>query len=285
MRPEGQTIHPSRDRPFVASGRRRSVAILAAVAVVVSLVAWGVTRVIFTGGVKVPLASGCRVVTKAGTSILDLEQGANAATIAAVGHKLALPDHAVTVALATALQESKLVNLTGGDRDSVGLFQQRPSQGWGTPSQLINPLYATSAFYNALTKVPGWQTLEVTRAAQDVQHSAAPSAYAVHEAEARTLAVALTGEAPAAFSCRFHPTRRLSATSSALWRSALGAELGDAAPGTPVSASTGWTLAGWLVGHAPKYGFASVSFEGRTWRPGPGQWVAGGAADGAVHVT
>ena len=83
-----------------------------------------------------------------------------------------LPNHAVTVALAAALQESKLYNVNYGDRDSVGIFQQRPSQGWGTPAQLIDPAYAANAFYSHLEKIPTWRTLEVAKAAQLVQHSA-----------------------------------------------------------------------------------------------------------------
>ena len=84
------------------------------------------------------------------------EQMNNAAIIAAVGTKLGLPPHAATVALATALQESKLRNLEGGDRDSVGLFQQRPSQGWGAADRLRDPVYAATAFYQKLEKLPDW---------------------------------------------------------------------------------------------------------------------------------
>ena len=67
-----------------------------------------------------------------------------------------MPAHAATIALATALQESKLYNLHGGDRDSLGLFQQRPSQGWGTRGEILDPVHATNAFYDALARVPGY---------------------------------------------------------------------------------------------------------------------------------
>ena len=113
---------------------------------------------------------------------------ANAATIAAVGLRRKLPDQAVVVALATALQESKLENLDGGDRDSVGLFQQRPSQGWGAPDQLQDPRYASTKFYNALLKIKNWQELRVTEAAQRVQRSAFPEAYDKWADEALVLA-------------------------------------------------------------------------------------------------
>ena len=113
-----------------------------------------------------------------------------------------MPARAATIALATAYQESKLYNLESGDRDSLGLFQQRPSQGWGSPEQVLDPYYATNAFYDALAEVDGYETMEVTDAAQEVQRSGFPEAYADHEADARVLASALTGNSPRAFSCR-----------------------------------------------------------------------------------
>ena len=113
-----------------------------------------------------------------------------------------LPPRAASIALATAMQESKLRNLEHGDRDSLGLFQQRPSQGWGTQEQILNPVYAINAFYDALDQVDGYQTMAITEAAQAVQRSAYPDAYAEHEADARALASALTGETTGgAFSC------------------------------------------------------------------------------------
>lgn len=109
---------------------------------------------------------------------LDAEQSANARTVIAVGQHMAVPAAAMVVAIAAAMQESGLRNLTYGDRDSVGLFQQRPSQGWGSPAQLLDPRYAAARFYTALLEVPDWQTLPVAVAAQAVQRSAFPSAYA-----------------------------------------------------------------------------------------------------------
>src|SRR5665213_288297 len=120
----------------------------------------------------------CQVSAGGSTYTLDVEQAANSTTIAAVGKRLGLPDHAVTIALATALQESKLRNLPYGDRDSLGLFQQRPSQGWGTSTEILTPSYSAAAFYRALIRIPSWATLPITVAAQKVQLSAAPSAYA-----------------------------------------------------------------------------------------------------------
>src|SRR4051794_32931258 len=114
-----------------------------------------------------------------------------------------LPHHAVTIALATVLQESKMHNLPYGDRDSLGLFQQRPSQGWGSPADLLTPSFAAAAFYRHLEKVDGWQHLPVAQAAQSVQHSADGSGYAIWVEEARAIARSLTGEVTGEFSCRF----------------------------------------------------------------------------------
>ena len=109
---------------------------------------------------------------------LDAEQMGNAATIVSVTAGRGLPARAATVAVAVAYQESRLYNLDHGDRDSLGLFQQRPSAGWGTPTQVRDPVYATGAFLDRLVAVPGWQWLPVTVAGQAVQISAFPNAYA-----------------------------------------------------------------------------------------------------------
>src|SRR3954452_5104823 len=115
---------------------------------------------------------------------LSVEQVGNARTIWRVAQQLGAGDQGAVVGIATALQESALRNLSYGDRDSVGLFQQRASQGWGTPAQLQNPIYAAAAFYDRLVTVSGWQTAPVTAAAQAVQRSGAPEAYADWEPEA-----------------------------------------------------------------------------------------------------
>src|SRR5690242_4730006 len=133
--------------------------------------------------------------------VLTDEQARNATLISAIAIRRGMPAHAATIGLAAALQESKLYNLRGGDRDSLGLFQQRPSQGWGTPRQILDPVHATNSFYHALERVPGYADLPVTVAAQRVQRSGYPSAYAVYEGDARALASALTGYSPAAFWC------------------------------------------------------------------------------------
>lgn len=121
------------------------------------------------------------------------DQLANAATIVAVGKHMNVPAQGLVIAIATALQESGLRNLEYGDRDSLGLFQQRPSQGWGTPAQLTDPTYAAAKFYRGLLAIPGWQQLSLNDAAQAVQRSGTPTAYGKHEPAARALAAAVGG--------------------------------------------------------------------------------------------
>ncbi|WP_214369785.1 C40 family peptidase [Pseudonocardia sp. H11422] len=115
------------------------------------------------------------------------EQQQNAQVIADVGRRMGAPDRAVWIALATAMQESTLKNLPDGHADSVGLFQQRPSQGWGSPDQLQDPAYAAQQFYSHLLDVQGWETMPLTQAAQTVQRSAFPDAYAKWEQTAADL--------------------------------------------------------------------------------------------------
>ena len=126
-----------------------------------------------------------------GVTGYEPDQITNAALIAAVGKQMQVPEQGIVTAIATAIQESQLRNLDHGDRDSLGLFQQRPSQGWGTPAQITDPTYAATAFYRHLLAVPGWQHMTLNDAAQTVQRSATPNAYGQHELPARALAAAV----------------------------------------------------------------------------------------------
>lgn len=140
------------------------------------------------------LPSGrCTVTLGERTDTKTAEQANNIALIVAGSIRHGLPARAATIAVATAIQESSLRNIDYGDRDSVGLFQQRPSQGWGTVEQIMDPYYATDRFYEALVKVDGWDSASITVAAQAVQRSGFPEAYADHEEEGRLWASALTG--------------------------------------------------------------------------------------------
>jgi hypothetical protein len=199
---------------------------------------------------------------------MDLDQGANAATIAAVGKRLGMVDHAVTVALAAALQESKLRNVNYGDRDSLGLFQQRPSQGWGTPAEILDPVYAATAFYTHLRRVRGWETMAVEVAAQRVQRSAGGYAYAQWEPQARVMAQALTGEVPAGLACYYRAAARVNGTVEA----AATRELGPGVLTTALASHRGWTVASWLVAQASRYRITEVGYRGQTWTKKTGKW-------------
>jgi len=108
---------------------------------------------------------------------------------------MGVPPRGWLIAVATAMQESMLKNLDFGDGDSLGLFQQRPSAGWGTPAEVTNPQYASRKFYEGLLQVPGWPNLRLTEAAQRVQASAFPDAYQKWESDAQLLVSRVAGAA------------------------------------------------------------------------------------------
>ncbi|MFB9478561.1 hypothetical protein ACFFSH_04305 [Streptomyces filamentosus] len=215
------------------------------------------------------------------------DQASNAATIAAVGSARGLPERAVTIALATALQESALRNIEHGDRDSLGLFQQRPSMGWGTPEQIMDPVYAAEKFYEGLEKVPGYSRMPLTVAAQKVQKSGFPQAYAKHEPDAALLSAALTGRTPAGLTCTAD-VREGRPGDPAVVRAELVRAFGDAAAPTSVSGGAsagrsaaepavlvvpagdterrGWELAQWAVARADTLRVAEVAYGGKVWR-------------------
>nr|WP_239102905.1 hypothetical protein [Actinoplanes siamensis] len=235
------------------------------------------------GGINLPALGPECTVSADGEVTLDSAQMANAATIAAVGVRRDMPEQAVVVALATALQESKLENLDGGDRDSVGLFQQRPSKGWGTVEQIKDPRYAAGKFYGALRKVKGWEKMRVTDAAQKVQRSAFPNAYEKWADESRVLARALLGKATGAVACTVTgaPALRGAAAAAALmaglkldWGGKLDYASEETA-GLTVSVSntsSGWRYAHWLVSHASATGLERVRFGNLEWHAPDGKW-------------
>lgn len=182
----------------MARSRKRGVGI---VAVLLLLAAGGAAAV---WGPALFREQGYRLSTERCTAELNAyvdnktaEQANNAAIIAAVGMSHGFDLQGVTVAIATAIQESSLRNLDYGDRDSLGLFQQRPSQGWGTEEQIMDPHYSASMFFLALDRVEGWEEMTLTEAAQAVQISGFPDAYADHEQEALAWAAAFTGSGAA----------------------------------------------------------------------------------------
>ncbi|GLY01497.1 hypothetical protein Acsp01_18760 [Actinoplanes sp. NBRC 101535] len=250
---------------------------------------------------KLPQIGPACTVRADGEVALDAVQMANAATIAAVGVRRNMPEQAIVIALATAFQESKLENLEDGDRDSVGLFQQRPSQGWGTVEEISDPRYSAGRFYTALKKVEGWEEMRITDAAQTVQRSAYPEAYEKWADKSRVLAAALTGRATQAVECRFTGTPVLRGAAAATnlletlkldWGKKLAgkAEEATGSAGLTVAVadeSIGWRYAHWLVSHASATGLERVRFGNLQWHAPEGKWqplTDGSSADAAQVV-
>ena len=253
---------------------------IAIIAVVLLLGALGLIVASSMGGsLKLPHLGPECTVRADGEVALDAVQMANAATISAVGIRRKMPERAVVVALATALQESKLENLDNGDRDSVGLFQQRPSQGWGSVEQIQDPRYAAEKFYKALKKVKGWKEMRVTDAAQKVQRSAYPNAYEKWADESEVLARALNGRATGAVECTVsgEPALRGAAAAAAL---AEGLQLDWGVTATEAAdlevrvknSHAGWRYAHWLVSHAKTTGLERVRFADLEWTAPEGKW-------------
>lgn len=263
----------------------RARAVTAVVVVLAVVAALGVWLASLDLDVDLSLPRQPRCVVQAdGRVELDPTQMANAATIAAVGVRRKVPERAVVVALATAYQESGLENLSGGDRDSVGLFQQRPSQGWGTPEQISDPRYAADRFYAALVKVRGWQGMRITEAAQAVQRSAYPEAYQRWAEPSQVLTRALLGEATGAVACALGPdpalrggaaTQALAAMLARDW-GRVRTSTPEVGPGLAVPAAdtrTGWRYAHWLVAHAERHGVKRVRYGTLEWSAEQGTWA------------
>jgi hypothetical protein len=219
----------------------------------------------------VPGQQRCVATANNKSAVVDLEQAHFASIIAGVAVRRGLPPRAASIALATAYQETGIRNLDYGDQDSVGLFQQRPSQGWGTKKQLMDPDYAAGKFYDALVKINDWQTDDINDVAQKVQRSGHPEAYNDHETDARVLASALTGQSPAGFSCL---DRSGTAGDTKGLRSSLQQTFGnvdDSADGSMItiragSARRAWAYAHYAVANASLYGVTSVKIKNRSWQ-------------------
>jgi hypothetical protein len=239
--------------------------------------------------VQVLTVPGCQAGTGDNAIPLDFGQAADAATIAGVAVNEHLPSRALTIAYATAFQESKLENLTYGDLDSVGIFQQRPSEGWGTAAQLKDPAYAARAFFGALVKVPSYLTIPVYEAAQAVQKSAYGYAYQQYAQSGALLSADFT-TTPHAVTCWYDPAQQASSQGVSAKLNLHGAaEELDHVFGTPGQSGAvtgvtrirsgssdlinavpgdGWAVANWLVTNASSYGITQVSYAGYQWTAG-----------------
>jgi hypothetical protein len=192
------------------------------------------------------------------------------------------------------MQESKLRNIGHGDQagpDSRGLFQQRPSQGWGTEAQVMDPYHAANAFYDALVKIPGYESLDITDAAQQVQRSAYPLAYAQHEDMGRSFASGLSGQTPGAVQCTLRAPQdpgspaaveaKLAQAYGLLGTTMEGESLVVEADGTQA-----WSVAQWAVANAKDLALTRVDVAGRSWhREEQDGWQGSDAPAGQVRIT
>jgi hypothetical protein len=256
----------------VSAARRGGIALIVVIAAVAGL-GYG-ARSLWNTARRAIQPSGC---TFASSSRVNLDPSQNAATMVSVVISRKLPERAAVLVIGAALQESKLTNIPpgDGDRDSVGILQQRPSQGWGTAEQLSDIRFATGKFLDQLVKIPNWQTIPLADAVQAIQVSADGSAYARHEGQAQQIADGLMGAKPASVSCTFgKPTE---VTSSTVVARQLAAELPidkPVASGNELSVpGAGWPTAAWLVAHANNFGIDQVAYDGKRWQRSKG-WRA-----------
>ncbi|ABS02629.1 hypothetical protein [Kineococcus radiotolerans] len=298
-------------RPSPGARHTRRLRLAATLATVGVLATAGIVWI--TGDGEVPLVrERCSATVDGESTSMSPEQAANAATVVGIAVRRGLPARAATIGIATIVQESGMRNLDHGDRDSLGLFQQRPSQGWGTPEQVQDPVFATNAFYDALVEVDGYRDLPVTDAAQRVQRSGFPLAYGDHEPEARLVASALTGYTPGGFSCHLRPVatevqvggdEQLTPSAQAV-ADAAGAQVTILSPSVVEGAQgraleyraegedaarTAWAIAAWAVASAGVHPVTEVSVEGSRWsRDASGRgWVptATGVPGGGVRIS
>lgn len=269
---------------------RRRIVLLLTLAMVVGGV---YTAVSFVQRSEVLITERC-TAAGGGSAELATDQAANAGLITAVAVRRGLPARAASIALATAMQESKIRNISHGDQagpDSRGLFQQRPSQGWGTTEQVMDPYHASNAFYDALAKVPDYQSLEITDAAQRVQRSAYPDAYAQHEVMARAFASSLSGQTAAGLDCSLRAPDE--AGDPAAVQERLSAAFGDVPASTDGSTlvldaegTRAWAVAQWAVANAKALSITEVQADGRSWsRQDRDGWQPSEVPAGQVRVT
>ena len=276
--------------PFgVPINARRASAVTIILVVLAGAAVYGGYSLLHKVTASPPPAPGCTAGSGNSAVSLDPGQSGIAATIAGVAVRHKLPRRAITIALATAMQESKLENLDYGDRDSVGIFQQRPSQGWGPAADLENPVYATTKFYDALVQIPDYTKLPIDQAAQDVQRSADGSAYSQFDYVAGLLSGDLTGQPVHSVTCWYTPAKTGTTTTAATKANltsavqALKETFGPAGRKAAVTRVTtgrsarievdrgqGWTVASWLVTHAESYQISEVRYAGFIWKAADG---------------
>ncbi|WP_227748380.1 hypothetical protein [Oerskovia douganii] len=300
----GPGVPPSGSREQRRSRRRRRPLRLAVTVVAVLAVATtGVVVALNRLDDHSPVAERCAATADGQAWHLSPAQSDNAALIAITTVRRGMPARAATIGLATALQESRLINIDYGDRDSVGLFQQRPSQGWGSIEEIMDPVYSTKAFYDGLDKVDGYTELPVTVAAQAVQRSGFPDAYAQHESRSRAWASALTGNSEGTLTCDLAPVDPVTLVSTeesvADVEVRIERDLGplpvtvdgatvtvetSSLSGDPsVSGRAAWAVAQWAVASADATDVLQVDVGDRTWSRESPEWSVTEATEDVPH--
>lgn len=272
---------------------------LAAALAVLFAGGWAVKRLFAgMGGPATPVAAqqGCVATSGGQTAFVTPEQAKWASIIVAESIRRNLPARAATIALATAMQESGLKNIDYGDRDSLGLFQQRPSQDWGTPAQIMDPWYSSGKFYEVLVTVKNWQSGDINDVAQKVQRSGVPEGYRKHVPDAQVLASVLTGHSPAGLSCVIReeatpgPSRHLEVLERGLAGKARVTRTSTALTITAQDLTTAWAAAHLMVANTRDAGVKGVivgdaSGNGAAWTMDPQQqarWSGSPSPNGRV---
>ena len=204
------------------------------------------------------------------------EQARNASIIVSESYNRGLSEQAAVIALATAWQESGLRNLNYGDRDSLGLFQQRPSYDWGTKEQIMDPWYSSGRFYEELVKFDDWESTDVNDIAQKVQRSGHPEAYRKHETNARALAGAFRGSREGTFTCINRDATgtdhgaldKVASTVPGVSLQDNGSELVM----TANNAGAAWSVTQLALANTSELGVEKVVVGGNEWKQGEQAW-------------
>lgn len=257
--------------------RKRTAIILVVTLVVVGALGFGAWKG-YEWLVTRMIPNACYLQVEGAEEPLRLtnEQARNASIIVAESYNRGLSEQAAVIALATAWQESGLRNLNYGDRDSLGLFQQRPSYDWGTKEQILDPWYSSGRFYEELVKFDDWESTDINDIAQKVQRSGHPEAYRKHETNARALAGAFRGSREGTFTCINRDATgtdhgaldKVASTVPGVSLQDNGSELVM----TANNAGAAWSVTQLALANTSELGVEKVVVGGNEWKQGEQAW-------------